>query len=83
MTRRWADEPIEQGACRIGRHRGLGVVVGLGCGTVAAEFARGDLVEGAEHVTPTVVLDDGLCGAGHIDSDRDQASGEEALISDN
>src|SRR5512141_3528064 len=77
VARRPADEPIELRAGRIERHRRGG---GLGGGARAAGLARGDGVDGAEHVAAAVVLDDRRGGAAQVDGDGDDGAGEEALV---
>src|ERR1041384_7868583 len=70
-------ETVEQGAGRVEGHRWGG---GRGGRAGAPGLARSDGVDGAEHVAPAVVLDDGRRAAGLVDRDRDDRAGEEPLV---
>ena len=55
VARRAADHAVEERTGWIERHGGSA----LGRGALAARLARSDRVDGAEHVAPIVMLDDG------------------------
>src|SRR5438067_1772641 len=76
MARRAAGDAVEQRARRVERYFGLA----LGRGPLTTGLARRDGVDGTQHVAALIVLDDGCGGAGHIDGDGDERTGEEALV---